>query len=71
MLGANSSGVAVLGVMGMGWQRGRLGPLTQPHCLLATLSFALGFSSQALGLPKQKVFELTASLISGTSAVGG
>lgn len=56
---------------GGGGRIGRLSPLTQPHCLLATLGFGLCFSSQAFGLPKQEVFELPASLISGTSAVGG
>lgn len=43
---------------------------------LATPSLAIGalglwFSSQAFALPKQEVFELADSLVSGTSAVGG
>ena len=38
---------------------------------LATGALGLWFSSQAFALPKQEVFELVDSLVSGTSAVGG
>lgn len=69
------AGASTVGLRGMDGQgmaaSGRLSPLTRSRGLLAALGFGLCFSSQALGLPKQEVFELAASLVSGTSAVGG
>lgn len=54
---------------GRQWSGGLSPDLATPSP--ATGALGLWFSSQAFALPKQEVSELTVSLVSGTSAIGG